>query len=143
MNLSKLTKFQQKEISLSQSSIVAGIGLLIMVLSVPFVEFYIFPKLFSNDPVETANKIIENRTLFTVGLFLHLITILCDIVVAWALYIFLKPVHEKLSLLTAWFRLIYSAMYLVALFNLIKVLNLVDNQSNGVELPQFYDFISF
>lgn len=119
-------------ISLAKASLIAGIGLLIMALTVPFAEFYIFPKLIGQNSIETATNILNNRMLFTTSIFLHFITLLCDIVVAWALYIFLKPVDKQFSLLTAWFRLIYTAMYLIALANLIKVINLIKFESQAV-----------
>uniref|UniRef100_UPI00273F82E5 DUF4386 domain-containing protein n=1 Tax=Allomuricauda sp. MMSF_3336 TaxID=3046704 RepID=UPI00273F82E5 len=62
-------------------------------------------------------------------IFLIFITIVADIVVAWALYVFLKPVNKSLSLLTAWFRLLYTAVYLVAITNLIKVFTLTKGNS--------------
>ncbi|MBA4141064.1 MAG: DUF4386 family protein [Segetibacter sp.] len=49
-----------------------------------------------------------------------------DVVIAWALYILLKPVNENLSLLTAWFRLVYTVIALVALNNLVTVFQLLD-----------------
>lgn len=139
------TQIKEKNISIANAALISGLGLLIMVLTVPFAEFYIFPKLITKNPVLTANNIIDNRLLFTTSIFLHFITLICDVVVAWALYVFLKPVFKYLSLLTAWFRLIYAAMYLVALVNLIKVLNLLDinKQSKLLDQTQFYDSITF
>lgn len=133
------------QISLAKASLIAGIGLLIMVLTVPFAEFYIFPKLIGQNSVETADNILNNKTLFTTGFFLYLITLLCDIVVAWALYDLLKPVNKSLSLLSAWFRLIYTAMYLIALANLIKVINLInlENQLKTTEQFQFNNSMAF
>jgi hypothetical protein len=123
----------EKEFTLSKAALIAGFGLLIMALTVPFAEFYIFPKLITDDIVNTTNNIINNRMLFTISIFLHFITLIADIIVAWALYIFLKPVNKEFSLLTAWFRLIYTAVYLVALVNLIKILSLIgsSNLTNG------------
>jgi len=123
----------EKEFTLSKAALIAGFGLLIMALTVPFAEFYIFPKLITDDIVNTTNNIINNRMLFTTSIFLHFITLIADIIVAWALYIFLKPVNKEFSLLTAWFRLIYTAVYLVALVNLIKILSLIgsSNLTNG------------
>jgi hypothetical protein len=139
------THTKEKKISIAKAALIAGIGLLLMALTVPFAEFYIFPKLIDADAAVTAKNIINNRLLFTVSIFLHFITLICDVVVAWALYIFLKPVSRQLSLLTAWFRLIYAAMYLIALFNLIKVLNLLEykTESNLSEQARFYDTITF
>ncbi|MEJ2628273.1 MAG: DUF4386 domain-containing protein, partial [bacterium] len=48
-----------------------------------------------------------------------------DIIVAWALFIFLKPVNKSLSLLTAWFRVVYAALLVAALFYLVNVLQLL------------------
>lgn len=111
-----------KEISLSKAAIIAGIGLLMMTLTVPFTEFKILPDLVNpNSASETASNIIDNTFLFNVAIFLIFVTIVCDIIVAWALYVFLRPVNKSLSLLTAWFRLLYTGVYLIAVTNLVKV----------------------
>jgi len=133
----------EKELTLSKTAMIAGFGLLIMALTVPFAEFYIFPKLITDDIVNTTDNIINNRMLFTTSIFLHFITLIADIIVAWALYIFLKPVNKEFSLLTAWFRLIYTAVYLIALVNLIKILNLIGssnltNENQQSENVNFY-----
>ena len=72
-------------------------------------------------------NILAHQTLFTAGILSYLFNFTCDIVIAWALYGLLKPVNEALSLLTAWFRLVYSVISLVALINLVTVLRLLDN----------------
>lgn len=137
-----MTSLQNKRISLGTASLISGLGLLIMVLTVPFAQFYIFPKLIGQTAVETAGNIANDKILFTIGIFLHTVTLICDVVVAWGLYIFLKPVHKGFSLLVAWFRLLYTAMYLVALSNLIKVLTLV-NQPALSEKLQYFDQVLF
>jgi len=137
---------RSSEISLGKAALIAGIGILIMVLTVPFAEFQIFPNLIDyKNPEVTANKILNNQSLFIVGIFLNFITIICDIIVAWALYIFLKPINKSLSLLVAWFRLIYAGIYLIALLNLIKVLNLLtaDKYFVATDQNQIYDQVLF
>ncbi len=122
--------------SLARAALIAGIGLLIMVLAAPFAELYVFPKLVvSGDAAETVKNIIANRTLFVAGIFGYLITFICDLVVAWALYILLKPVNKNLSLITAGFRWVYTGIALVALVNLVTVLRLL-NTSNTLSLLQ-------
>ncbi|MEP2669475.1 MAG: DUF4386 domain-containing protein [Cyclobacteriaceae bacterium] len=119
-----------KDISLSKAAIIAGIGLLIMTLTVPFAEFKIIPDLVSPDSAsETAANITNNIFIFNLAIFLIFITIVADIIVAWALYVFLKPVNKSISLLTAWFRLLYTGVYLVAVTNLIKVFTLTKGES--------------
>ena len=113
--------------SLGTAALIAGIGLLIMVIAAPFAELYVFPRLVvSGDAAETVKNIIANKTLFVAGIFGYLITFLCDVLVAWALYVYLKPVNENLSLLTAWFRLVYTLIALIALLHLVTVFRLLN-----------------
>ena len=120
--------------SLAASALIAGIGLLIMVVAAPFAELYVYPKLVvSGNATATVQNIIANKTLFTAAIFAYLITFVCDLIVAWALYVLLKPVNENLSLLTALFRLVYTVIALVALLNLATVLRLL-NTSNALTL---------
>jgi hypothetical protein len=114
------------KMTLGTAALVAGIGLLIMVIAAPFAELYVFPKLIvPGNATETAGNIIANQKLFTAAIFGYLITFICDLLVAWALYALLKPVNENLSLLTAWFRLVYTVIALVALLNLVTIVRLL------------------
>jgi len=115
---------------LRTAALIAGIGLLLMVIAAPFAELYVLPKLVipENAP-ETAKNIIANKPLFTSAIFGYLITFICDLVVAWALYVLLKPVDENLSLLTALFRWVYTVIALIALLNLVTVLRLLDTSA--------------
>jgi hypothetical protein len=123
--LNKMT-ISTNETSLRTAALIAGIGLLIMVIAAPYAELYAYPKLvLAGKAAETAQNIIANKTLFISVIFAYLVTFICDVVVAWALYILLKPVNEHLSLLTAVFRLVYTIIALVALNNLVTVLRLL------------------
>ena len=105
-------------ISLPQAALIAGIGILIMAIAAPFAEFVVYPKLVIPGKIEeTAQNIVANQGLFLAGMFAYLITFICDVVLAWALYVLLMPVNRSLSLLTAWFRLVYTV---IALFGLLK-----------------------
>jgi hypothetical protein len=125
MNLNRAEN-KNKETPLHIAALIAGLGVLIMALTVPIVEFYIFPKLvdYKNSAI-TTNNIIANKLLFTTAIFIHFITVICDLVITWALYIFLRPVHKSLALLTAWFRLVYTAFNIVAILNLVQVLSII------------------
>ncbi len=112
---------------LSTAALIAGLGLLIMVVAAPIAELYAYPKIFvASKPGETINHILANRSLFVLCILGYLITFICDIIVAWALYILLKPVNENVSLLTCLFRLVYSVIAIIALLNLISVLKLTN-----------------
>ncbi|UII74458.1 DUF4386 domain-containing protein [Flagellimonas sp. HMM57] len=123
-----MNTYNGKELSLSKAALFAGISLLVMVLTTPFAEFSIFSKLIDYDsPTITAENIINNKYLFSTAIFLILLTLIADITASWALYILLKPVNKSLSLLTAWFRLIYTAMYFIAMYNLLSILSVVNS----------------
>ncbi|MFC1769626.1 DUF4386 domain-containing protein [Nitrospirota bacterium] len=109
--------------SLRQAALVAGFGLLIMTLAYLLPEIFVFKALIvSGDAEATANNILANEMLFRMGICGFLIVILCDVLVAWAFYVFLRPVSRSLSLLAAWFRLVYSVTFVIALFNYLDVL---------------------
>jgi hypothetical protein len=106
-------------ITLRQAALIAGFGGLIMGFAAPFAEFVVYPKLFGPGKIEeAAQNIVANQGLFLAGLFAYLITFICDVLIAWALYVLLIPVNQSLSLLTAWFRLVYTV---IALFGLLKL----------------------
>jgi Domain of unknown function (DUF4386) len=115
-----------KRISLSTAALIAGFAILGSVATAPFAEIYVYPKIVIPDNAqETAKNIIENKLLFTSAIFAYFITFLLDVVIAWALYIFLKPVNESLSLLTAWLRLVYAIIAVISLNNLVTALRLL------------------
>jgi len=86
---------------IQKSAIVAGSSLLLMTI----LSILIFPSL-------------QAITLHITGIG---IIIILDVIVAIALYNFLKPANQKLSLWTAIFRLVYAIIFVVAL---IKMPNL-------------------
>ena len=112
-------------ITLRQGALTAGFGLLVMVALAPFAELYVFPKLVDwSDADQTVRNITEHRGLFLAAFFAYFITFLCDIVVAWGLWILLRPVNAAVSLLAAWMRLVYAVIALVACLKLLTVVRL-------------------
>lgn len=118
------------DISINSSAIIAGIGILLMGILAPIANFSILQGLIvPEDAAKTFSNIAASEGLFRLGISLFLIVAVLDIVVAWALYVFLKPINNSLSLLTAWFRVVYATMLGVVLVYLINILQLV----NGAE----------
>ncbi len=111
------------DISLRQAAKVAGLSRLISVIPVIFGSFFVFPSLLvAGDAAATANNIMANELLFRMGIFTWPLVFVLDLLMAWALYILLKPVNKSLSLLTAWFSLIHVAIAGSALVNYFAVL---------------------
>jgi len=115
------------DISLREAAIIAGFGYLIIFIMGIYANFFILGSLIvPEDAVTTANNILTNNGQFRIGILSFAIMVIFDVVVAWALYVFLKPVNKSLSLLTAWFRLVNATIFGIALYNLLSVLQLVD-----------------
>lgn len=114
------------QISQRQAAIIAGLGLLIMTIFYVIADVFVFQNLIvPGDATTTANNILDSEMLFRIGICCILIVLICDIVVAWALYIFLIKVNKSLSLLIAWLRLMYAAMLGIAMLNFVVVLILL------------------
>lgn len=123
---SNTARSQGEGLTLRQAALIAGIGLLIMVATTPAAEFLVYPKLVvRGDPTQTAQNIIAHQGLFIAGIFGYLITFICDLLVAWALYVLLVPVNRALSVLTAWFRVVYAAIGIFALLKLVTAYRLL------------------
>jgi len=116
---------QLSAISLRKAALVAGIALLVMTLLGPFSNFFVLQRLFiPGDAAATAENLVASTGLLRLGIASFLLVIILDVIVAWALYILLKPVNRSLSLLTAWFRVVYAAIFGMALISLINILPL-------------------
>lgn len=115
------------KITLRTAALIAGFTLLVMVATAPFVELFAYPKLVvSNNADLTIKNITGNKGLFVFVIFGYLLTFVCDVIVAWALYILLHPVNKHLSLLTALFRWVYTIIALIALLNLVSVFHMLN-----------------
>jgi len=111
-------------LTLRQAALVAGFSYLLSPVTIA--EFSLYPKLVIRGNIEqTAQNIAAHGKLFVAAILCYYITMILDIVTAWALYILLAPVNRSLSLLTAWFRVVYAAIALVAVFNLTTAYRLV------------------
>jgi hypothetical protein len=123
--MSSLNRANRHEgISLRQAALIAGFGYLLM--PVAFAQLYVIPKLVIPGNIEqTVENILAHRGLLVTAILCYLFTFICDVVISWALYILLAPVNKSLSLLTAWFRLMYTALALFSLLNLVNVFRLL------------------
>ncbi|MGB9235187.1 MAG: DUF4386 domain-containing protein [Terriglobales bacterium] len=112
-------------LTLRQAALIAGFGYLLSPVS--YAEFNIYPKLVIPGNIEqTAQNITAHPGMFVAAILCYLITFLEDVVIAWALYYLLAPVNKSLSLLTAWFRLVYTAVALFGWLNLVTAFRLLN-----------------
>lgn len=111
--------------TLRQAALIAGFGYLLG--PVTYAEFSIYPKLVIPTNIEqTVQNIGVHHGLFAAAILCYLVNFIEDIVIAWALYFLLAPVNRALSLLTAWFRLMFTAIALFGMLKLVTVFRLIN-----------------
>lgn len=120
-------------ISLRQAAVIAGVAYLLN--PVPFAEFYAMPHLVTPNGTETVANIAAHPQLFSAAVLAYVVSLLEDVVTAWALYVLLAPVNRALSLLASWLQLTYAAMSLAAVSNLGLLYRLV-------VLPEYHERVT-
>jgi hypothetical protein len=114
------------DISVRKTTKVAGFGYLIIIVAGIFAELFVRSKLIvAGDAATTAHNIVNSEWLFRVSIVSDLIMLVCDVLVALALYVLLVPVNKSLALLATFFRLVHSAVYGITLLNLAFVVMLL------------------
>ena len=132
-----ITKRPTADTSRRKVALTAAIGLLLMALLAPFALFGVLQNLVvPADAAATVENITASEGLFRAGIAAFLIVIMLDVVVAWALYVLLRPVNPTLALLTAWLRLVFAAVFAYALVNLLDVAQLVGGAQRSTLQPE-------
>ncbi len=106
---------------------ITGAGYLIIFISGIFANFFVLQGLVEPDnAAATMHNIETGQALFRTGILSFIFMVVCDVLLAWTLYQLLRPVNKDLSLLSAWLRLVNGTIFGIALFNLFKVLQMVN-----------------
>jgi hypothetical protein len=98
------------DLSPRKAALVAGFGYLGILVFGMLPLFVIDGLIVRGDAAATATNITASESPFRLGIASWLVVFALDAVVAWALYIFLEPAGRHLSLLAAWFRLVFVAI---------------------------------
>ena len=95
---------------------VAGLLYLIQMATGVF-GFYAHGRLtVAGDPVQTAKNIVASERLFRIGTVSDLMTAVVVVVLAWALYVVLRPINRNVALLAAFLRLAENSIAASAIF---------------------------
>lgn len=125
---SKKIKGVITDISLGKTATLAGSAYLIIFILGIFDNFFIFKSLIvPGNASLTANNVIANEQLFRWGTSIWLFVLILDVIIAWALYIFLKPVNKMFSLLAGWFRIVYTAIFGITQILMFIALEILSN----------------
>lgn len=93
-------------------SLIAGISYLLVFFAAIFANFFVLESM-RNNPLGTIH---ENQTMVRLGILAFLVTVVFDVVLAWALYELYKKHH--LSGLSSLFRMMHAAIMGAAIFAL-------------------------
>ena len=116
--------------SIRSASLTAGAALLLMSAVAIFGNIVVVDGLLtSGDAAQTANDIDAAHRLFRLGIVSLILVGVLDVVVAWALYRVFSPVSASLSMLAAIMRLTYSAVFMVAVGQLVGVTRLLSDDT--------------
>jgi hypothetical protein len=125
-NTSSLSKSLGVNMSHRRIALIAGFGLLMMTVTIILVQVVAMAGIIvEGDAAATVENILTNQSRFRFGIAGHLIVVILDLVVAWALFVFLKQAQDELSLLAAWSRVVYTIIYGIALVNLYSIFQLL------------------
>ena len=109
-----------------RAGVVAGVALLVMVPLAVFADFVVVQGMITpGDGGATAAEIAAREGTFRLGVLAWLLVVVLDAVIAWALYRVFRPVSPAISMLTAVFRLVYTAVLLVAVGQLLRALDVL------------------
>lgn len=104
----------------------AAFGLLAMAVLAPIAQFGILATLIvPTDPATTATKIAGSVGLFGGAIAAFFAVAVLDVVVAVALYVLLRPVNRSLALAVTALRIVYAAVFAVALLSLWNVIQVL------------------
>lgn len=131
-----ITKRPTADISRRKVALIAGISLLVMAILAPLAHFGVLQNLVvPADAAATVENITASEGLFRIAIAALLVVTFLDILVAWSLYVLLRPVNASLALLVGWLRLAAPAVFAVALANLLDVAQLVGGPDGAALQP--------
>lgn len=94
-----------------KAAIIAGSSLFVMLAAVILAMPNTLQLVTKGDATKTAQALRQAGAMFSVGIAGWFIVQICDVVASWGFYEYFRPVNRGVSLLTAWVRLFYTALF--------------------------------
>jgi hypothetical protein len=128
--------------SLRTASLIAGLGLALIVVLAPFGNFVAVQALITpGDAAKTAQDILNSESLFRWGIASLVLTAVLDMIVAGALFVVFEPVSRGVSMMAALFRVAYTAVFLVGIIQLAVALGLLRDPPQAMRAVDAYNTI--
>ena len=114
------------DISRNKTARIAGILWFMLIVTGIFAEFFVRSGLIvPGDAAATAGNILANEWLFRVGIVSDLFMGACFVLLAWTLYILLKPVNKDIALLFVVIAAISITIQCINMVNQIAALQIL------------------
>jgi uncharacterized protein DUF4386 len=114
---------------------VVGFLYLFTMATAMFSQLYVHGRLIvRGDAVSTARNIAASERLFRIGIASDLITVVGVVILVWALYVVLRPIHRNLALLAAFLRLTENAIAAAAALNAFIALRFLNGTTHYLEV---------
>lgn len=128
--------------SLRTASLIAGLGLALIVVLTPLGNFVaVQPLITPGDAAKTAQDILNSETLFRWGIASLILAAVLDMIVAVALLALFEPVSRYVSTMAALFRVAYAAVFLVAIIQLLIALGMLNDPPQAMRAIDAYNTI--
>ena len=115
--------------SMRRASLTAGLGLLLMSILAGLATFGVLERLVTEgDASRTTSQILGAFGTFRLAILALSLVALLDLVVAGALGLFFYPVHHVGAVLAACCRVIYAAIFALAISHLLTAARLLDDR---------------
>lgn len=110
----------------------SGIALVLMALVAFFAQGYVYQSLvIENEAMTTYENLVSHPTLFRFGIIGWGIIVGLDLIVAYGLYRFFKPLHVTFALLIGTLRFVYTLILAFAVIRLIEAERLLDTSASA------------
>ncbi len=116
-----------------------GAGLLVIAALAAFGGIVVVEGLVTaGDAGATAADVTGSRDLFVLGVAALYVVALLDVLVAWGLMRFFEPVDGHLARLSAYLRVAYAAVFMVAVGQLAGVPGILDQEAGAFSTDQLH-----
>lgn len=110
-----------------QMAKLAGWSLILMAIVAGIGYGYAFGAVYvKGDGAATLNNILQQPNMLLMVVVIYSIMLLLDVVVAWALYRFFQQTNLRLSMLSAWLRVVYCIWLAIAILQLQHTMEYAD-----------------
>ena len=124
------------------ASWIGGVALLLIAILAGVGYFgALAPLITAGDAAKTAADIAGSEPQFRLGVLCMVLAAVLDVIVAAVLLAVLEPVNRMVAVTAAWFRIAYSAVFVVAITQLAIVPTLLGEPQSAMNALESYNII--